>query len=150
MIVYLKQKKLILEYARIANQNLATKLLTNKKPGYTNAREPRNNCIITSRALPENDRTCFLISPHPLSVLIASQYLYQLQDISSKHFFPFSAPDAWAQSQPANMAQIQDMEVQCEKDLFRVSNQTPIVQLEMCIGSSIAILDLIFFLFRSV
>jgi len=31
-----------------------------------------------------------------------------------------TAPDAWAQSQPANMAQIQDMEVQCEKDLFRV------------------------------
>ena len=26
MIVYLKQKKLILEYARVANQNLATKL----------------------------------------------------------------------------------------------------------------------------
>jgi len=31
-----------------------------------------------------------------------------------------TAPDAWANSQPANMAQIQDLEVQCEKDLFRV------------------------------
>jgi len=31
-----------------------------------------------------------------------------------------AAPDAWANSQPANMAQIQDLEVQCEKDLFRV------------------------------
>ena len=77
MIVYLKQKKTkkekpFLGCARKANQNLATKLLTNKKPGFSNAREPRNNCIITSRALPENDRTCFLISPHPLSVLIAS------------------------------------------------------------------------------
>ena len=30
------------------------------------------------------------------------------------------APDAWANSQPANMAQIEDLEVQCEKDLFRV------------------------------
>lgn len=31
-----------------------------------------------------------------------------------------TAPDAWANSQPANMAQIEDLEVQCEKDLFRV------------------------------
>jgi len=31
-----------------------------------------------------------------------------------------TAPDAWANTQPANMAQIQDLEVQCEKDLFRV------------------------------
>ena len=38
----------------------------------------------------------------------------------SNSSYRFPAPDAWANSQPANMAQIQDLEVQCEKDLFRV------------------------------
>ena len=38
----------------------------------------------------------------------------------SNSSYRFLAPDAWANSQPANMAQIQDLEVQCEKDLFRV------------------------------
>merc|ERR1719422_1293638 len=43
-----------------------------------------------------------------------------LQTSSSNIKRQSTAPDAWAQSQPANMAQIQDLEVQCEKDLFRV------------------------------
>ena len=49
-------------------------------------------------------------------------HLYCVQNIVEIHltYSIFSAADAWANSQPANMAQIQDLEVQCEKDLFRV------------------------------
>lgn len=50
-------------------------------------------------------------------------HLYCVQNIIEIHLITysiFSAADAWANSQPANMAQIQDLEVQCEKDLFRV------------------------------
>ena len=70
-------------------------------------RELRNNCIITSRSFPAKHWFNSL-----LVAVLTSRYI---------RMFSFSAPDAWAQSQPANMAQIQDMEVQCEKDLFRVS-----------------------------
>ena len=33
---------------------------------------------------------------------------------------PSSSADPWQIAQPANMAQIQDLQVQCEKDMMRV------------------------------
>ena len=53
-----------------------------------------------------------------LQALIFQLTIFHLKNIQISKYF--SAPDAWSNSQPANMAQIQDLEVQCEKDLFRV------------------------------